>query len=1253
MSLTFIAGSSISRKTEKIHETVIRESLRNPEKQYILLVPEQASLMTQQALVDMHPNHALFNIDVLTFNRLSYRVFSEMKVSTKNVLSENGRLMLLKLVLSRHENELTALKKGAHRIGFLNELKSVMSELSQYNVDPETLQEKAEKVGEPVLKQKLHDVCILYSAYLKLLHENYALSEEKLALLSEKIGKWVPVKNTVFVLDGYTGFTPPQYRVLDALIENSAGVILGITMGTGASYAENASKEDLFYMPSHMREEAALLAEAHNMKAEDVFVSEPEDSEYAAELRYLERALFRRPKPKKTQAEEAAAAEHAAVRIFRAKNRKEEIAAALSQILSSIREEETLPDGNKTRKYTYNDLAIVTGDPEGYREELEAQFSEAGIPYFIDSPKPLINDPLFRFVKDLIALSDHDFRFNEVFSLVKNPIVLKWLRDKLQDRKEGAEPESEAALPVGLSVRERLISDSFSARERLLEVENYALARGIRGRSAYEKAWQGGYKNFRPDRLPFVNETKDLLFPPLIAFSKELKAAASVSGQLQAVRNCLSSFCADEAMAAFAEEASDEAGRREYSGAPELLKSLLQEIDTILGREMLSPDEFSDVLLTGISGTALRLAPPTKDRLVVGDLMRTRLGNVKKLFVLGANEGLLPRISDGAGILTDRDRELLEEQELKLANTAKEETFFAHFYLYLLLTKPTEALTVFYAASDDAGTMLSPSFAVSELMAVFKNSEDDDDPISLKPEQIPHGDALMNTKSTVYRALAGELRAYREDGRAPVHEAQKEKALKKLAAHYAWAFGDDEERTMRIFDALFYHYEEEKYRLDRDLAVRLYGKELTGSVSRLETFAACPYKHFLDRGIRLKEQQIFEADNRNIGTLFHDSVEAFFNITKEENKAWETLNDAERLTYVKKSVERAVEKDETGVLSGTARNRYLQKHVERVTDRSLKTIQYQWNAGGFEKIEAEVPFNSRELKAFSLPLSEGVVLSLRGKIDRIDTAEKDGKVYIRVVDYKTSEHKVDYTQIYYGLQLQLLLYLKAAEERAHRASPDQDVVPAGVYYYVLQDKAVKEEKVKKAGGSTEDVVLSSMRMEGITNREDSSVELTDREMADRGQASKASSRVASYLTRLKNGKLQEPRKGSDSFIMTSEELKGLSEFALSKAKALSEEIISGDISVRPTDAKENCANCAYSKFCGFNGQIPGYREKRTAKRVYQDLLQKAPGTGQETPESKESGNMKTPESKMSGNMKTPESKESGNTETDGKEARRG
>ena len=174
--------------------------------------PGDLSLMTQQALVDMHPNHALFNIDVLTFNRLSYRVFSEMKVSTKNVLSENGRLMLLKLVLSRHESELTALKKGAHRIGFLNELKSVMSELSQYNVDPETLQEKAEKVGEPVLKQKLHDVCILYSAYLKLLHENYALSEEKLALLSEKIGKWAPVKNTVFVLDGYTGFTPPQYR---------------------------------------------------------------------------------------------------------------------------------------------------------------------------------------------------------------------------------------------------------------------------------------------------------------------------------------------------------------------------------------------------------------------------------------------------------------------------------------------------------------------------------------------------------------------------------------------------------------------------------------------------------------------------------------------------------------------------------------------------------------------------------------------------------------------------------------------------------------------------------------------------------------------------------------------------------------------------------------------------------------------------------------------------------------------------------
>ncbi|MBQ9910061.1 MAG: exodeoxyribonuclease V subunit gamma [Lachnospiraceae bacterium] len=1191
MSLRFIIGSSISDKTERIHRLVVREAEAHPERQYIMLVPEQASLMTQQALIDLHPRHALFNIDVLTFNRLSHRVFSEMKVNTKNVLSENGKLMLLKLTVSRHESELTRLKGKTKRIGFLTELKSVMSELSQYNVDEKTLGESIEKVEEPGLKQKLKDIHILYKAYLELLHGNYALSEEKLTLLSSVIRGWASVKETVFVLDGYTGFTPPQYRVVDALLEHGAGVVLGVTLGTGTSFAENSKKEDLFHMSAHMVERVRKLGEDHNLPAEEIRAAEQwagdpgeeKPGAVSSEIRQIERSLFRYPKPKPIKEDEQAVEEHKNIRLFRAKDKKEEVAIALSQILSSIRE-----DGGKGgRKYRYKDIAVITGDPEGFREEIEAQFGEAGIPYFIDSTKALLNDPLFLLAKGLPALVRNDFAFNDVFSMLKNPLVLRW-------------------------------ASEFCARELLLEMENYALARGLRGQSAYEKEWQGTYKGFDDTRLPELNMAREALFAPFIRFADEYKASGNVKSRLDALRALLSTLNAEEGMKALSKEAEGETAR-EYETAPELLSDLLQEIEGILGDEILTNEEFSDILATGVSASGLRLAPPTKDRLVVGDLMRTRLSGIKKLFVLGANEGMLPYIKDGAGILTDHDREMLAgietdpgKHDLTLADTTKEATFQSHFYLYLLMTLPSETLTVSYSLTGDDGSSLTPGFAVSELLSVFKGKETADGKpaeTSLRAEKLLDRESLLLTKPSVYRHLSEELREYRRmeaEGKNDVSalpealQKEAEDRLFTLAKHYAWAFNDDEERTMRIFEGLFFHYEAKT--LGKETVRGLYGTVIGGSVSRLETFASCPYRFFLDYGIDLKEQQRHETDNRNIGTLFHDSVEAFFKIVKEEDTNWAALNDADRLDYVKKSVQRALENEKTGLFTDSNRNRYLVSHAEHVTDRALKTLQHQWNAGAFTETEAEVPFESRKLKAFSLPLSDGVMLSLGGRIDRIDSGEKDGRVYVRVIDYKTSDHRVDYTEVYYGLQLQLLLYLKAAEERLKERAPGKQIVPTGVYYYMIQDKAVEIKRVDKDGGrlldlpDPEKAVLENMRLEGIINTEADALHMTDNRMGK-----KEKSTVAQHLSLTKDG---VPSGYGKNYYFNGAELDGLSEFAMHKARALAEEIAGGDISVLPAKEK-NCEYCPYKTFCGQKGQIPGHKEKPLGKRTREDLLRAA------------------------------------------------
>ena len=140
MALRLLFGSSVSRKTEAVYDALIERSEAHPEQNYIIVVPEQASLQVQEAIVARHPRHAVSNIDILTFNRLAYRVFEESGAGTREALDDYGKIMLLRLVTIEHEKELRVLQKGISKIGMLSELKSVISELVQYNVSPEVLE---------------------------------------------------------------------------------------------------------------------------------------------------------------------------------------------------------------------------------------------------------------------------------------------------------------------------------------------------------------------------------------------------------------------------------------------------------------------------------------------------------------------------------------------------------------------------------------------------------------------------------------------------------------------------------------------------------------------------------------------------------------------------------------------------------------------------------------------------------------------------------------------------------------------------------------------------------------------------------------------------------------------------------------------------------------------------------------------------------------------------------------------------------
>ncbi len=1117
MGLHLWYGASTAKTTEQLYDRIIRAASERPDRRFVFLVPEQASLSVQEELVRRHPRHGLMNVDVLTFNRLGYRVFQETGETGKTVLDDTGKLMILRLVLTRMENELGYLKRNVRKAGFLDELKSVISELAEYNVKPETLSAQAEKMGEhPLLQAKLRDVAKIYGAFMEVLHRDYEMAEERMTRLAACFPKWDAARDTVFVLDGFTGLTPPQYEVLEAMLAACPEVYVSVTVGSGEDIEKNKAPEDLFHMGAVLAAAAKERAIRHSLSISERTVTDAE--ERAPEIGYIEKHLFR-----PGRAGYAAPAEN--VRIVTAKDPAEEVRLLTAEILKRIRE------GCRWRE-----LAVICEDPDTYREEMEACFDDAGIPYFFDAKKTTDCDPLLLLVLSLLSLSEQDLAFDDAFSYAKNPLIAGNLAD----------------LPA------------------VCELENYCLALSIRGRSMYGRPFEAVYKGFREDRLPAVNETREKVFGPVLGLLEKLRTEGTVREKTGALREFLSEIGSEAGMKALSAALSPEDGvtRQEYEKVWELLSGFLDEAERILGDRTLTSEEFGDVFRAGIGRLAVGIAPPAKDRLTVGDVTRTRLSGIRHLLIVGANEGVLPSDGAASGLLSDLDREVLEQYDLELAPTGARRSFFTQFYLYLLLTKPSESLYVSFSEASPDGKAMLPGIVVTGLRALF-------------PEHIEEkSEKVLTTPREGLLSMADYLRTLREGEDAGPDIEDRARALYDWYEREPWGRAAVE----NVRNGFEFAYREEA--LSPENAGALFQETLSGSVTRLEQFAGCAFAHFLNYGLGLKEREEYRLEATDFGTLFHVSIDCFFRKLKENGETWQDVDLKRRTELVKEAVAEVTESYGNAILKDSARNERVISRILRITDRTLWALKEQWDAGTFTETETEVPFDGKNgPEALRLDLGDGLVLSLRGQIDRLDYVPAEDRVYVRVIDYKSGNNRLDLTKIYYGLQLQLLLYLEAASGILARRSPGREIVPAGVYYYHIEDPMIETEEQ-----DPEEQILKELRLKGFTNEEPDALQRTDTFTA-------GDSLVVNGLRRTRNGL------GKSAGLMKGETLKKLGGFTLDRAGELAKDLIRGRITVDPYEYGKQtaCTFCPYKGVCGFDLSIDGYKRRKLIKKSIADL----------------------------------------------------
>ena len=610
MSLQLIFGGSGSGKSDYVYEKILKQSKEEPDKLFYVLVPEQFTMQTQRELVRRQENHGIMNVDVVSFPRLAYRVFDELGMGDISILEETGKNLLLRKVAQEQQENLVLLKNGMKRTGYITEVKSIISELTQYRIEPWQLDILIEDEEQsPLFRYKIQDIQTMYQGFVDYLEGKFITAEELLEVLAHVAGRSRILAHSVIVLDGFTGFTPVQYYLLETLLKITDEIFVTVTLDERENPYHYSGIQDLFYMSKKTVETLLAIARKNSIEVKDPYwVHHSNKSRFknSPVLLWLEQNLFR-AKPeiyhKELHTENRGDIVDSNVQtpdvscqdilLYSLQNPRQELNFVAKEIKKLVRE----------KQYRYKDIAIVCGDVEMYGNYAQEIFDTYEIPLFLDMRKDIVFHPMTEFLKQSLLMLEQDFSYET---------VLGYLRCGLS----------------GISI------------EDVDLLENYLLAENIRGFLKWQKKWvrRGCVQNQEElDRINMLREQFVEQFEPLreafsvITVKEDTKTKKQHHTVLQESKALYQLICRldieaqlNEYVESFTQE-GENALAKEYSQIYKIVMDLLDKMVELLGEEQMSVREYRQILEAGMEASAVGIIPPGYDRVVFGDIERSSL----------------------------------------------------------------------------------------------------------------------------------------------------------------------------------------------------------------------------------------------------------------------------------------------------------------------------------------------------------------------------------------------------------------------------------------------------------------------------------------------------------------------------------------------------------------------------------------------------------------------------------------------------
>ena len=1048
----------------------------------LVLVPDQYTLVAEEQALKYLGTDCLFNTEITSMNRLGLKVLTEQGTESVRMIDKYGRFMLLSMLIREHADDFDIFSRVAGKLTFTSMLNDFISEFKQQDCTIEKLQEMTgDAEGDPILEAKLKELSGVITAYEDAVRGRYTDSEDYITMYVSAIKDSKFVRGRSVWIYGYDSITPKFADAVTELAKAAEEVCFIV------------NKSD-FGLDGRLTASLMQLAAENNVEAGFEEIPASYEMQKSETVKRMERALW---KDVLSRAEKAGNADFVPgdLTIVCAANPYYEAESAAAYVWHLIRD----------LGYKMREIQLIANDEGAMQPVIRRVFEEYGLPVFADTSRDITDSAPVGFIVNLLEFIVHRKSSQYLFAMLK----------------------------TGLT--------DFDDSD-IEDLENYARSYRIKG-SMWDKPFRYGRDDLgedRFDRLESIREALSGRISKLTAITK----GGTVTEFIRGFRSYLDDVwkLADRVTeAADLQDAAglhDEAQRmtQSYTKAMELL----DQIDGIMGDSEMDIAELTDIYAAGLSDVEVGVIPPSVDGLSMGTMIRTRPRQMKAAVILGACEGVMPLSPQTEGLFSLDEKEFFKTKGFALGSLDDIKMDEENAAMYRMMARPSEKIYISWSMTDTEGRDTNPSPVIDSLRMLFPRI-DADGLIRKDIISMGRGDSLkagetdrINTASDGMRHLINRIK----DANAP----DEPDALTRAMLHW-YADNRRDELDVMLKAAAYDNVQRPLSRATaKDLFCRKDGS-LSLSASSIGNYIDCPFRYFIDRGLRPKEERTFASDARSVGDVYHECLMA---VARQIMKADEIPDDDSLEEMVTAALDELSENYMGGLFISTGCEEYRMSRIREICASAAKAMATQLAAESVVSASFEEPFGRHaSLEPLRISAGDGEVY-VEGKIDRADIMDIGGENRVRIIDYKTGDDRLDLWKMRQGYKMQLMIYMISATSG--------ELTPAGMFYFNIKDpiESINDKSENQISNVLEKEAEDEFKLKGAFINEEG-------------------------VLRAMPEKVLSSKKGA----VSREEYEEVRSEVIARIKETAEGILGGKIGINPlrVDSRLACGYCGYRSVC--------------------------------------------------------------------------